>query len=955
MATLYLHIGQAKTGTSYIQACFRANRSSLAKYGVRYAVGEDSPVKELVKITSGNGTDLLMSAASLDASLSMNNISGKGSLLYSSENIFRHFLDSHGEEYLEDIAAKHGFEKIEILVFIRNPIGMEVSSLQQLTKRAGNFTLTVANLYERTQDGRNPVFFVEHFLSRIKKCKNVAVTIRNYSYCSHRLMEEVAEWLGVPSETFAQLPVSKVNRPLTWSELNFQRALNKKLGKSGKIFSDPLCEKLPDMKPEKILPPLEVQEKIWSMVSETVGRLNKEIPEQHRYQCDIQDSAPLPDVFTFNQQQIDVITEGLGNEILKLRDQLKDANETISQMKAEQSSIKANLRMIIQSIREIPQHLKINQQIKIIKNSEYFDEHFYLGNNPDVKASGMNPMKHFLLFGGNERRNPSAHFDAEYYLMQNPDVVQSRMNPLVHYLKFGKAEGRPIQPVFTAINPVKGFFSNPLEEYFFQNRRNTIHKWTHYFEIYHKHFERFRGKKCVILEIGVSLGGSLQMWKHYFGEKASIIGIDINPECKKFEEDQIEIFIGSQSDREFLRDLKTKIPEIDILIDDGGHTMEQQITTFEELYNHVSTNGIYLTEDTFTAYLPNYGGGFRKSGTFMEFAKNLIDELHGYSIFGRDDLVTDFTNTAGSIHFYNGIVVIEKALYMPALALQTGKESECLVRKISQTDLDIFNFKLKILGVKNPSGFDANMLFYDESMIESLLQEKYEGRNWPINADTMIGYKRLSNIEFCVQEIIRQNVPGDLIETGVWRGGACIFMRALLKMYGVTDKRVWVADSFEGLPKPDPAIYPADINDKHHEYDELRVSLKEVKTNFQKYDLLDDQVVFLKGWFKDTLPAAPVEKLSLLRLDGDMYESTIDALFYLYPKLSTGGFCIIDDWGAIQACKKAVNDYRSIFNIGERIQMIDWTGIFWKKEKQIPMMSRKDFLLKIKEKNYEKP
>ena len=206
-----------------------------------------------------------------------------------------------------------------------------------------------------------------------------------------------------------------------------------------------------------------------------------------------------------------------------------------------------------------------------------------------------------------------------------------------------------------------------------------------------------------------------------------------------------------------------------------------------------------------------------------------------------------------------------------------------------------------------------------------------EGRIWPVIAHTMIGLKRLDNLEFCIEEVIAKAVPGDLIETGVWRGGATIFMRAVLKAYGVTDRYVWVADSFEGLPPPDEGNYPPDAGDRLHEARELAISLERVKANFDKYGLLDDQVRFLKGWFRDTLPVAPIQRLAVLRLDGDMYQSTMDALVNLYPKLSRGGFVIVDDYGAIPACRQAVNDYRSADGITEEIRSIDWTGIFWQK------------------------
>lgn len=209
---------------------------------------------------------------------------------------------------------------------------------------------------------------------------------------------------------------------------------------------------------------------------------------------------------------------------------------------------------------------------------------------------------------------------------------------------------------------------------------------------------------------------------------------------------------------------------------------------------------------------------------------------------------------------------------------------------------------------------------------------RMEGRDWPKLAHSMVGMKRLDNLQACVESALRDGIPGDLIETGVWRGGASILMRGILQAYAVRDRCVWVADSFEGLPPPDPAKYPADAGDTHHENTLLAVSLEEVQANFRQYGLLDDQVRFLKGWFKDTLPAAPIERIAVARLDGDMYESTIDALRSLYPKLSPGGYLIVDDYGAIPACKRAVTDFRESSGIDEPIETIDWTGVWWRRK-----------------------
>ena len=205
------------------------------------------------------------------------------------------------------------------------------------------------------------------------------------------------------------------------------------------------------------------------------------------------------------------------------------------------------------------------------------------------------------------------------------------------------------------------------------------------------------------------------------------------------------------------------------------------------------------------------------------------------------------------------------------------------------------------------------------------------GLHWPSHAYSMVGPDRMDNLRFCVEDVIAKGVPGDVIETGVWRGGSCIFMRAILKANGITDRTVWAADSFEGLPKPDAEKYPDDAGDKHSWIPELAVSVEQVKKNFEAFGLLDNQVKFLKGWFKDTLPTAPIGKLAVARLDGDMYESTMDALVSLYPKLSVGGYLIVDDYGAVEACKKAIHDFRDKHGIKDPIRQIDIAGVFWQK------------------------
>ena len=213
-------------------------------------------------------------------------------------------------------------------------------------------------------------------------------------------------------------------------------------------------------------------------------------------------------------------------------------------------------------------------------------------------------------------------------------------------------------------------------------------------------------------------------------------------------------------------------------------------------------------------------------------------------------------------------------------------------------------------------------------------QRKRElGLDWPAEAETMIGMQSLTSLQHCVETVLTDNIPGDLVECGVWRGGACILMRAVLEAYQDETRCVWLADSFAGLPPPDPAKYKADKGLRLDFFAGiLAVPETEVRANFQRYGLLDDQVRFLPGWFKDTLHDAPIDRIAVLRLDGDLYESTIQPLEALYPRLSRGGFCIIDDYRDIPACRKAVTDYRAKHRISEEIVDIDGCGVLWRKE-----------------------
>lgn len=219
-----------------------------------------------------------------------------------------------------------------------------------------------------------------------------------------------------------------------------------------------------------------------------------------------------------------------------------------------------------------------------------------------------------------------------------------------------------------------------------------------------------------------------------------------------------------------------------------------------------------------------------------------------------------------------------------------------------------------------------------EELPRSELEKRETGADWPLNGTTMVGLRRLDHLQSCVEAVVRDGVEGDLIETGVWRGGASILMRAVLATLDA-ERALWLADSFEGLPKSRPEEYPADAgSDEHFVFEYLAVSEERVRAAFERYGLLDDSVHFLRGWFSDSLPPLRGNhRWSLLRLDGDMYESTIVALESLYPDLAPGGFVVIDDYGAIPQCRQAVEDFRRANAISDPIEQIDWTGVSWRR------------------------
>lgn len=199
-----------------------------------------------------------------------------------------------------------------------------------------------------------------------------------------------------------------------------------------------------------------------------------------------------------------------------------------------------------------------------------------------------------------------------------------------------------------------------LLEFFNQDDHRLIHKWVHYFDIYERHLGPYKGKAVQLIEFGVFHGGSLQMWKDYFGSAAKICGVDINPACQQLEEDNIRIFIADQSDRQALGAICAQCPKFDIVVDDGGHRMEQQRATFDVLWEHLNDGGVYICEDVHTSYFEDMGGGFRNPNSFIEYTKTLVDQLNAWYSREPQLRVDGFTRSTYAIHYYDSMVVLEK-------------------------------------------------------------------------------------------------------------------------------------------------------------------------------------------------------------------------------------------------------------------------------------------------------
>ena len=241
---------------------------------------------------------------------------------------------------------------------------------------------------------------------------------------------------------------------------------------------------------------------------------------------------------------------------------------------------------------------------------------------------------------------------------------------------------------------------------------------------------------------------------------------------------------------------------------------------------------------------------------------------------------------------------------------------------------EVLNFPGKLSPIKVIKHFLPSNWTVAEKQICPALEVRENGQDWPVTGESMIGLKRMNQLHSALDQITLDSTPGDIVETGVWRGGAVIFCASYLDTYGITDRKIFACDSFMGLPTPDER-YPADVGDTHFTFDVLKVSIQDVSRNLEKYGVNTKNVILVKGWFEDTLPRLETECISILRLDGDMYSSTIQALEALYQKVAKGGFVIIDDY-SLEGARKAVQDFFGSDKM-PKIQNIDDSSAFFRK------------------------
>ena len=321
MSTLYIHIGHGKTGSSWIQSSLRSSRESLASHSLHYANGPDALLTKMNLISSGNATGLLSSEAEFERRLSECTHAGGFSVIFSSEFLFTEIKEPGVLGFMLPVAKQFGYRNIEILIFIRDPLEYATSIWQQRVK-GGGWTLEFEELLQVQQSIGEIDERVAKLLEDLHGNENIRMTVRNYNRCKDSLLQEVEQWLQVPASTLVVPPFKRVNRSMTRGEIRLQLEFNRILGKCGNLISNPLCEKLTDIEPDRMIPSLAFQKSFFKCIEPALARANALLKKEDQYRFELQKPTEETDNYVFNREQIRVIAENLGGEILVLRNDL---------------------------------------------------------------------------------------------------------------------------------------------------------------------------------------------------------------------------------------------------------------------------------------------------------------------------------------------------------------------------------------------------------------------------------------------------------------------------------------------------------------------------------------------------------------------------------------------------------------------------------------------------------
>lgn len=613
---------------------------------------------------------------------------------------------------------------------------------------------------------------------------------------------------------------------------------------------------------------------------------------------------------------------------------------------------------------------------RLVLASGLFDQDWYLRHNRDVESSGLGPLEHFLKSGDAEARSPGPTFNSELYLKQRPDVAAAGFPPFFHFLIHGLGE-----------------LSADQLERDYEDKRAEIENQTHERLEMEAQLSKLTAEQARMAaerdaamldrdRIGqeradIALQLSVVQIDHQRAVRNNdeVLGL-YRDACAKLAAHETELSALSADRDRIVAGHEAALRDCDRLQQDRS-SLQQRLSALEADYDRVVTERDSARGDV---------SRVEQQRANLESQIATLDAEHQRAVRNNEEMrarcgrieserlalenqlsINQSQERIASEKRLSSVIceTLNRSIEQSTSIIQFGQGS-MLDGAIAQSRLDYAKLMGRLSTVaadlsdvrrafRKSRDFEQrpdvirqmylDMLenaltgqLYGDPSIAPWNAEKFDpeiraiGRDWPSQASTMIGTARMRNVRLLVETALADGVAGDLLEAGVWRGGASIYMRGILAAHGVTDRKVWVADSFAGLPVPEPELYPEDDGDLHSTVKELAVSLEDVKKNFAAFDLLDNQVVFAPGWFKDTLHRLPLKTLAVLRLDGDMYSSTMQTLDALYSKVSTGGFIIIDDY-VLPACRKATDDFREKMAILEPLEDVDGAAAFWRRDR----------------------